>query len=84
MLDVVAESLDGASAIVGEARFHDALPSLRSLERDAGELASRPLPEPLRTSKAEIVRALFVPALPKRAPARIGDVHLVGDLRGAP
>lgn len=75
--DLVASSVDGKRLLVGEARFSRRPVSARRLEREANDLARRPLPDPVLQSSAELVRALFVPAVQKGTPRRLGAVQIV-------
>ncbi|HVV85094.1 MAG TPA: ATP-binding protein [Kofleriaceae bacterium] len=73
--DLVADALEGSSVLVGEAWFSSRPVSAEVARREASRLASRPLPAAVRS--ADVVRALFVPALAAGAPRTVGDVHLV-------
>jgi uncharacterized protein len=73
--DLVADSIDGNRALVGEAWFAAKRVNTAVLVREAERLANRPLPEAVRGR--EVVRALFVPAAAARAPRLIASVHVV-------
>lgn len=75
--DVVAESTNGNRVLVGEARFSSTPFTRKRLEQEARTLVARALPTPLVGSKAVLCRTLFVPALAKGAPRRIGEVEVV-------
>jgi AAA+ ATPase superfamily predicted ATPase len=62
--DLVSESLDGRRVLLGEVKWSARPFNRRSLEAALRELAERPAPPlPPRFSDAEIIRALFVPAV---------------------
>jgi len=62
--DLVSESLDGGSLLLGEVKWSARPFSARALARARGELAARPRPAlPARFDDHEIVRALFVPEI---------------------
>jgi AAA+ ATPase superfamily predicted ATPase len=62
--DLVSESLDGRRVLLGEAKWSAGPFDRRSLEKALRELVSRSAPPlPARLAGAEIVRALFVPAV---------------------
>jgi hypothetical protein len=73
--DLVADAVNGADTLLGEAWFYrrPATPAL--ILREAARLESRPPPPP--TSNRQVVRALFVPLVQKGAPRRVGSVHVV-------
>lgn len=73
--DLVSESLDGRRVLLGEVKWSARPFSRKSLETALRELAARPAPPlPPRSSSAEIVRALFVPAVAsKGGPAKVPD-----------
>jgi uncharacterized protein len=61
--DLVSESLDGRRVLLGEVKWSARPFDRKSLEAALRELAARPAPPlPPRSSGAEILRALFVPA----------------------
>jgi len=53
------------------------IPSLSKLEHEAREVDFGPSPNHCEIPNWKVLRALFVPALPKGAPNRIGAVHLI-------
>jgi AAA+ ATPase superfamily predicted ATPase len=71
--DVVAESVDGARLLLGEAKWSARPVGPPGLERALKELASRPPPDlPQHLAGREVVRAAFVPELAGEVPARRG------------
>ena len=71
--DVVAESVDGARLLLGEAKWSARPVGPTGLERALKELASRPPPDlPQHLAGREVVRAAFVPELAGTPPARTG------------
>lgn len=74
--DVVSRS--GRALLVGEVKWSDAPVDRARLEALARAIEARPLPllGP-RDAERETLRALFVPEVAKRAPRRIGGVHVV-------
>jgi AAA+ ATPase superfamily predicted ATPase len=71
--DLVSESLDGRRVLLGEVKWSARPFNRKSLEAALRELAARPAPSlPPRSSGAEIVRALFVPAVTSRGGAPKG------------
>jgi AAA+ ATPase superfamily predicted ATPase len=75
--DVVASSLDDRAVLVGEARYSAKPFDRKRLQREAKELSSRALPEPLAGTKRDVVRALFVPALASGVPRKLDGVEIV-------
>ncbi|PYQ66981.1 MAG: hypothetical protein DMF53_02555 [Acidobacteria bacterium] len=68
--DLVSESLDGRRVLLGEVKWSARPFDRKSLETALRELAARPAPPlPARSSGAEIVRALFVPAVASKGGA---------------
>jgi AAA+ ATPase superfamily predicted ATPase len=62
--DLVSESLDGRSLLLGEVKWSARPFSARALARARAELAARPRPAlPARFDSHEVVRALFVPEI---------------------
>jgi AAA+ ATPase superfamily predicted ATPase len=73
--DLVADSIDGKRAMVGEAWFSARPATAAVLVREAERLARRPLPAPL--ADREVIRALFVPAIAAPRQRAIASVHIV-------
>jgi AAA+ ATPase superfamily predicted ATPase len=73
--DLVADAVEGAHTLVGEARFSRNPVAGPALLREAARLESRPLPP--AAAGRQVVRALFVPAVRAGAPLRIGGVRVV-------
>ncbi|HEY4587809.1 MAG TPA: hypothetical protein VII86_01210, partial [Thermoanaerobaculia bacterium] len=72
--DLVSESLDGRRVLLGEVKWSARPFDRKSLEAAFRDLAARPAPPlPPRSSSAEIVRALFVPAASKGGTVRVPD-----------
>jgi len=62
--DLVSESLDGRSLLLGEVKWSSKPFSAKALARARGDLAARPRPAlPARFDHHDVVRALFVPEL---------------------
>jgi AAA+ ATPase superfamily predicted ATPase len=72
---LVADSIDGRRALVGEARYSRKPVSLTALRRAAGELERRALPPGV--ANQEVTRALFVPRVAAGAPRSIGGVAII-------
>lgn len=73
--DVVADSVDGERTLVGEVWFTRTAASTATLRREAARLEARPVPEIV--GDRALVRVLFVPAVQRGAPRRLGAVHVV-------
>ena len=70
--DLVSESIDGKTLLLGEVKWSDKPFGTKALERARRELAAKPGPVlSARHAGHEIVRALFVPEA--EAPAGVGD-----------
>lgn len=81
--DLVAESADGRTLLLGECKWRSTPFDRRTLTAVARALNDKPPPNlPPRLSGLATVRALFVPALAGRVPASIDGVriHTVRDL----
>jgi hypothetical protein len=62
--DLVSESLDGRSLLLGEVKWSSKPFVAKALARARGDLAVRPRPAlPTRFDHHDVVRALFVPEL---------------------
>lgn len=69
--DVVAESLDGESILVGEAKWNDEPISASAIRAAADRLRERALPEiGARMARRRVVRAIFVPEAGSRGARR--------------
>lgn len=69
--DVVSRSRNGATLLLGEAKWSPRPLRIGDLERAAAELSARPAPRPVSPpGDAGVVRVLFVPALDSQAEAR--------------
>ena len=73
--DLVADAIQGARTLVGEAWFSRKPVTVTVLRREAERLVARALPPGLE--KREVLRALFVPTIQAGAPRTIGGVHVV-------
>jgi AAA+ ATPase superfamily predicted ATPase len=72
--DLVSETEDGKTLLVGEAKWSDKPFQARELERLAREVAARSLPN---LAQRNVVRAVFVPVAAPRGPREIAGVHVV-------
>jgi AAA+ ATPase superfamily predicted ATPase len=59
--DIVADSVEGNAILLGEAKYTSAATSQIEIERLCLSLRSRPLPQPVLSSKKECRFALFLP-----------------------
>ncbi len=76
--DLVAESMDGRRLLLGEVKWSAKPLTDRALQRGAGALAAKPMPDlSSHYSELEPVRALFVPEIRPGAPKRSGDIIVV-------
>jgi AAA+ ATPase superfamily predicted ATPase len=76
--DIVAEHVDGDRLLVGEAKLAAGPVPARQLDSMAADVAARPLPElPARYRRHTIVRALFMPELPRRGATASRGVELL-------
>jgi uncharacterized protein len=63
--DILAESQNGNSMLIGEAKWFLRPPSLRTILTTASELRNKGIPPINRQSNGKIIYALFVPEKPK-------------------
>ena len=76
--DLVAESMDGRRLLLGEVKWSAKPLTDRALQRGAGALAAKPMPDlSSHYSELEPVRALFVPEIRTGTPKRSGDIIVV-------
>lgn len=76
--DLVSESEDGRSLLLGEAKAHEDSLDADGLARETQRVASKPLPTlDARFRNHRIARALFVPTRPLRAPRTGYGVHVL-------
>lgn len=75
--DLVAESLDGRTLLVGEAKWTDRDPTATALADAARRLIAKGIPPVPRRSDARVRYAIFVPRRPRPTRSQIRDVHVV-------
>jgi hypothetical protein len=71
--DVIAQSADGASLLVGECKWTERPVSDAALDRLARELASKGAPDVADARGRSVVRALFVPRVQRKGGRRPAD-----------
>lgn len=71
--DLVSQTGDGKTLLVGEAKWSEKPFEAKELERLSREVAARPLPD----GKQEAVRAVLVPQVAAGVPREIAGVHVV-------
>jgi AAA+ ATPase superfamily predicted ATPase len=76
--DMIAESLDGRSLLVGEAKWTERHPTASALTEAARRLIAKGVPPVPRRPEARIIRyAIFVPRRPRPSRPLGRDVHVV-------
>lgn len=76
--DVVAASLDGGHLLLGEVKWQERAIKPRDLERAAAALLAKGDPPAAVVQGRQIVRAVFLPEVPRAARSRSFAVSLVG------
>jgi hypothetical protein len=75
--DVVAQSLDGRSLLLGEVKWHDKRATAAHVRGALADLDRKGVPQTLAKGGTRVLRALFLPRVDRRARDALGGVAVV-------